>query len=341
METSEGETRVKLTGTQYKALVATLIGAFPTEVALDQLARFHLELNIEAEIGGGGLRERVFRLIEWAQAQGRLPALLEGARVENPGNQELRELADELLRPPATSAQVGRDLVLDALREAERQGELVRLLVTAFASGDELERFQRRAAPPMEPVGAVVLESKQAPLASWSYASKSLPSKTAPTLASDGATQSAVEKLAGEYDDLRARMPSSGQRTALMESVASKLRALAASAEPDLPALMRSESAGVRLAAVMALQERPDPDHAPWLAEQVIEARPFVAYHAALALRAIARDAKGAALVALSDVLVETLEREARIPAGSERRAILEDALRTVEQRALRDAAQT
>jgi hypothetical protein len=107
--------------------------------------------------------------------------------------------------------------------------------------------------------------------------------------------EGALEKirvLAGEYDALRdpiRGLPSGSERTRRMEVVASEMRALALSAYPFLPQLIGSGSAGERLAAVSTLVAIPDERHLRWLAERLATEKPFIGYHAALALLAAAR----------------------------------------------------
>ena len=90
--------------------------------------------------------------------------------------------------------------------------------------------------------------------------------------------------LAEEYERLRATLPAGPERTRRMELVASQMRALAPVAYGLLDELMRSSSPGERLAAITFLQVRPQLDALDWLAERVTKEKPFVSYHAALAL---------------------------------------------------------
>lgn len=93
-----------------------------------------------------------------------------------------------------------------------------------------------------------------------------------------------MRQLAREYERIRATMPSGDSRTRRMEVVVTKMRALALAAYPLLRDLASSESPGERLAAVAILQVRPNPDYLDWLAARVSEEKPFIGYHAAVAL---------------------------------------------------------
>jgi hypothetical protein len=75
-----------LDGRQKKALHAALRNAFPRPAALERLVEFHLDEHLAVIVGEGALDDVIFRLIAWAEAQGRLAALVNGARAEAPGN---------------------------------------------------------------------------------------------------------------------------------------------------------------------------------------------------------------------------------------------------------------
>jgi hypothetical protein len=90
--------------------------------------------------------------------------------------------------------------------------------------------------------------------------------------------------IAAEYERLRSSMPASSERTSQMEAIVSKFRAVAPSTYSLLDEMANSNSAGERLAAVVMLQLKPRPDFLEWLADRVILEKPFIGYHAALAL---------------------------------------------------------
>lgn len=78
-----------LDGRQKKALHGALRLAFPRPAALERLVEIHLDEHLGAIAGDAALDDATFRVIEWAEAQGKLEALVNGARVEAPGNPEL------------------------------------------------------------------------------------------------------------------------------------------------------------------------------------------------------------------------------------------------------------
>ena len=119
------EPNSKLPGVTLKRFHEALLAAFPTRNDLAQMVRVGLDENLEAIAAPENLRITVFQLLGWAEAQGRLPALISGARRENPGNPALRAFAEEYAgeRVPTpfhvpflpNPAFVGRDDDLEAL----------------------------------------------------------------------------------------------------------------------------------------------------------------------------------------------------------------------------------
>jgi hypothetical protein len=102
-------------------------------------------------------------------------------------------------------------------------------------------------------------------------------------------TRRQVSELALEYEKLRRDLPPGDPRTRRMEIVASRMRTLALSAYPLITELASSDSPGLRLAAVSILEAVPRTDHLVWLAQRLNAERPFIGYHAALALLVAAR----------------------------------------------------
>lgn len=98
-----------------------------------------------------------------------------------------------------------------------------------------------------------------------------------------------TSELAQEYEAVRASMPSSWERTRRMEMIVTKMRTMAVAGYPLLPELTKSASSGERLVAIATLQVKPDPAYVPWLGERIGFEKPFLAYHAAVALLYAAR----------------------------------------------------
>lgn len=95
--------------------------------------------------------------------------------------------------------------------------------------------------------------------------------------------------MAREYEEVRNSMPSGDPRTRVMTRVESRMRSIALSAFPLLAELIHSASPGERLAAVAVLQEIPSAEYLTWLANRVGVEKPFIGYHATVALLAAAR----------------------------------------------------
>ena len=82
---------------QLKELRRALMDAFPSVRELDRLSYFYLDLPLDTIVARSSLEHTAFELIEWAQHQGRLRALLLGACAENPHNERLASIVDALL----------------------------------------------------------------------------------------------------------------------------------------------------------------------------------------------------------------------------------------------------
>src|SRR5690348_619434 len=85
---------MKLDTPYEQQLYTALLKAFPKEVDLQRMVSFGLKENLAAIAGSGPLNDVVFKLVQWAAAQGRLKDLLSAARDDNPNNPELRALED-------------------------------------------------------------------------------------------------------------------------------------------------------------------------------------------------------------------------------------------------------
>ena len=67
------------------------------------------------------------------------------------------------------------------------------------------------------------------------------------------------------------------------------MRSLAPETNDLIPELVISASPGKRLAAICVLQQIPAPDYLNWLTERVAVEKPFLGYHATVALAAATR----------------------------------------------------
>ena len=81
----------KLSGSEYQELQNALLSAFPSELALEQFVKFGLDKDLNEITSGGSLSDKVFKLIEWAQAFGQLRRLIFKAHQRNNQNPDLNE----------------------------------------------------------------------------------------------------------------------------------------------------------------------------------------------------------------------------------------------------------
>ena len=92
-----------LTGPQAKQIQDVLLAAFDT-AELAQMVQFQLGEILEQIAGGTDLTEIVFNLVQWADRNGRVLDLIDGALAANPDNPQLQELQIEAsgwhLAPP-------------------------------------------------------------------------------------------------------------------------------------------------------------------------------------------------------------------------------------------------
>jgi len=151
------------------------------------------------------------------------------------------------------------------------------------------------------------------------------------------ATRRRVKELAGQYDELRQPppigLPPGDERTRRMEVIASYLRSLALSSYPLLPELIESKSAGHRLAAVTTLQAVPDPAYLEWLGARIEVEKPFIGYHAAVALLSAARSLDIKQLGLVKAALEVARGSAQRLRPDTDRSATLELALDELNRR--------
>jgi hypothetical protein len=95
----------KLTSNHKKKLQEALLSAFLERTSFEQLADFCLDMNLNEIAGELNLKDTVYKLIMWAESNGQIRKLVQCAREQNPGNEELREFAQGIgveTQAPAT-----------------------------------------------------------------------------------------------------------------------------------------------------------------------------------------------------------------------------------------------
>jgi hypothetical protein len=95
--------------------------------------------------------------------------------------------------------------------------------------------------------------------------------------------------LAWEYERTRASLPSGADRTQKMEVIVAKMRAIGRAIFPLRYEFMASAMPGTRLLAIAAMQVLPDYENLDWLVDRLKPEKPFIGYHAAVALVVAAR----------------------------------------------------
>lgn len=85
-----------LKGKQLEELRDALVSAFPNYDDLKMMMLFELNERLQKYVERGPMNRVATDLIEWAEAQGKLEALIAGARAKNPGNVALQRFAVEV-----------------------------------------------------------------------------------------------------------------------------------------------------------------------------------------------------------------------------------------------------
>ncbi|AFY58983.1 hypothetical protein Riv7116_6661 [Rivularia sp. PCC 7116] len=79
---------MQLNGEQRELFHKSLLSAFPYISNLRQMVDFKLDKNLNAIAMGENHSDIVFKLIKWAEAEGKVEKLLTAARESNSGNLE-------------------------------------------------------------------------------------------------------------------------------------------------------------------------------------------------------------------------------------------------------------
>lgn len=90
----------ELNGEQHKIGREAFLAAFPAFDDLEQMVKLELDQNLNSIVVTSDLGTVVFRLFQWAETRGQLPALLNAAAVTNPGNPKLQRWLESLKQAP-------------------------------------------------------------------------------------------------------------------------------------------------------------------------------------------------------------------------------------------------
>jgi hypothetical protein len=140
-----------------------------------------------------------------------------------------------------------------------------------------------------------------------------------------------LRALAAQYEAIRASMPSGPERTRRMEVIAGQMRTFSIAAYSLLSEFTQSDSPGERLAAITFLQARPNQSYLNWLAERLRIEKPFIAYHAAVALQHAARDASPDQRENVRQAVDSALKYVSDLPPSTDRVSVLMSARTLLE----------
>lgn len=104
---------------------------------------------------------------------------------------------------------------------------------------------------------------------------------------------SQLDRLSIEYDTVRRTMRGGSERTQEMTKILVQMRGLAPAVSDMMEAYKTSGAAGSRLAAIAMMQMEPEKADIPWLRDRFKSERPFIFYHAALALQNVVDSSTG------------------------------------------------
>jgi len=136
--------------------------------------------------------------------------------------------------------------------------------------------------------------------------------------------------LAAQYDSFRATMPSGSERIRRLEIIASQMRAFSLAGYPLLSEFAHGESPGERLVAVAFLESRPHREYYRWLGERIRREKPFIVYHAGVALLNAARSASPEEHEILHGVISEAMETTGDLHESTDRRTVLRAAMKAL-----------
>jgi hypothetical protein len=118
-----------------------------------------------------------------------------------------------------------------------------------------------------------------------------------------------AEALAAEYERVRASMLPGQSRTRAMEVIVSKMRTIGQAFFPIRHEFAPSASPGKRLMVIVSLQVLPDYEMLDWLAQRISSEKPFLQYHALVAILRALRENNARAYIPSFEAAVEEMRR--------------------------------
>jgi hypothetical protein len=139
-----------------------------------------------------------------------------------------------------------------------------------------------------------------------------------------------AQKLAWEYEITRETNIPGDTRTRKMEMVMAKMKTFSPAIYSSRHEFMASGSAGQRLLAIAAMQLKPDFDALDWLVDRVRNEKPFIGYHAAVALNAAAHHPEAKLhLDELRRAAKSAADAVAALPPDTDRTRVIRDFVKT------------
>jgi hypothetical protein len=152
----------------------------------------------------------------------------------------------------------------------------------------------------------------------------------------DSSDQSEMLALAAEYEEIRRKEQAGGSRTRHMTAVFSRMKAKAAAVRGLLDEFRNSPSPGIRLAAIAVLQMFPDIHYVDWLSERLDNPsleKPFIGYHAAIALLEAVRALPTTECEPLKAALAKAKSLAKKLPTDPDRLHVLATAEEELSRR--------
>src|SRR5436305_9362776 len=87
---------IDIDGPQQKQLRDALLSAYPSHQDVEMMVAYGLNENLSAIAPESNLEQKVFKLIQWSRAKGRLEELVQAAISQNSRNPQLTRVVEQL-----------------------------------------------------------------------------------------------------------------------------------------------------------------------------------------------------------------------------------------------------
>ncbi|MFM6023291.1 MAG: effector-associated domain EAD1-containing protein, partial [Dolichospermum sp.] len=100
---------MKLLPNDRKKLLTIILESYPDIAEIEILIRLELGENLDDIVGGSNNKQKIFKLIEWAETRGTLIDLLNAISKDRPDNVELQETIKNLLEKSSQNSKINPD----------------------------------------------------------------------------------------------------------------------------------------------------------------------------------------------------------------------------------------